>query len=163
MLRIECRKRIANFRNDGLKNQESFEDVEGSEKSWKWKRIALPKLPLLWNTTFGGLLAAFRGVRSFCVLPKPIDKPHRSAGATQTPLPGWNRSASRWNHTMMIISAGGGGLSSAALVGLAGGGPGTSGNAAGTRTVNLKLSLTTLLNLKRQESVQSVDWKTDWV
>ena len=29
------------------------------------------------------LLAAFRGVRSFCLLPKPIDKPHRSAGATR--------------------------------------------------------------------------------
>jgi hypothetical protein len=55
--------------NEGLKNQESFGDVMGSEK---WKRIALPKLSLMWNGKFGGLLAAFRGVRSFCLLPKPI-------------------------------------------------------------------------------------------
>ena len=81
ILRSKCRKRIANYRNKGLKNQESFGDVEGSEK---WKRIALPKLPLLWKSTFDGLLAAFRGVRSFCLLPKPIDKSHRSAWATQT-------------------------------------------------------------------------------
>jgi hypothetical protein len=80
MLRSECRKKIANFRNDGLKHQERFGDVEGSEN---WKRVASPKLPLLWNSTFGRVLAAFRGVRSFCLLPKPIDKPHRSAGATQ--------------------------------------------------------------------------------
>ena len=69
MPRSECRKRIANFRNEGLKNQESLGEVEGSEN---WKRIALPKLPLLWNSTFGRVLAAFRGVRSFCLLPKPI-------------------------------------------------------------------------------------------
>jgi hypothetical protein len=76
----ECRKRIANFRNEGLKNQERFGDVEGSEN---WKRIASPKLPLsrLWNSTFGRVLAAFRGVRSFCLLPKPIDKPHGSQAA----------------------------------------------------------------------------------
>jgi hypothetical protein len=66
----ECRKRIANFRNEGLKNQESLGEVEGSEN---WKRIALPKLPLLWNSTFGRVrLAAFRGVGSFCLQPKPI-------------------------------------------------------------------------------------------
>ena len=69
MPRSECRKRIANFRNEGLKNQESLGEVEGSENG---KRIALPKLPLLWNSTFGRVLAAFRGVRSFCLLPKPI-------------------------------------------------------------------------------------------
>ena len=69
MLGSECRKRIANFRNEGLKNQESLGKVEGSEN---WKRIALPKLPLLRNSTFGRVLAAFRGVRSFCLLPKPI-------------------------------------------------------------------------------------------
>ena len=60
---------IANFRNEGLKNQESLGEVEGSEN---WKRIALPKWPLLRNSTFGRVLAAFRGVRSFCLLPKPI-------------------------------------------------------------------------------------------
>ena len=65
----ECRKRIANFRNEGLKNQESLGEVAGSEN---WKCIALPKLPLLRNSTFGRVLAAFRGVRSFCLLPKPI-------------------------------------------------------------------------------------------
>ena len=79
MLRSKCRKRIAKFRNEGLKNQECFGDVEGSEN---WKRNASLKLPLLWNSTFGRVLAAFRGVRSFCLLPKPIDKPHGSAGAT---------------------------------------------------------------------------------
>ena len=33
MPRSECRKRIANFRNEGLKNQGNFVEVEGSEKS----------------------------------------------------------------------------------------------------------------------------------
>jgi hypothetical protein len=56
MPRSKCRKRIANFQNEGLKNQESFGDVEGSKK---WKHIALPKMPLLWNSTFGRVLAAF--------------------------------------------------------------------------------------------------------
>ena len=65
----ECRKRIPNFRNEGLKKQESLGEVAGSEN---WKCIALPKLPLLRNSTFGRVLAAFRGVRSFCLLPKPI-------------------------------------------------------------------------------------------
>jgi hypothetical protein len=54
------RKRIANFGNEGLKNQESLGEVEESENR---KRIALPKLPLLWNSTLGRVLAtsSFRG------------------------------------------------------------------------------------------------------
>jgi hypothetical protein len=32
MPRSECRKRIANHRNEGLENQECIGDVEGSEK-----------------------------------------------------------------------------------------------------------------------------------
>jgi hypothetical protein len=65
------KKKTANFQNklgslEGLKNQGIFGKVEGSKK---WKHIALPKLSLSWNCTFGGLLAAFRGVRSFCLLP----------------------------------------------------------------------------------------------
>ena len=87
----ECRKRIANFRNEGLKKQESFGDVEGSD--------ALPKLPLLWNSTFGRLLAAFRGVRSFARYQNRFDKPHRSAGATQAaPLGEEQR-----HHTMKVM------------------------------------------------------------
>ena len=78
-------KKNREFRNEGLKNQESLGEVEGSEK-WK-RRIALPTLPLLCNSTFGRMLGAFRGFtgRSFssCLQPKPIDKPHRSVGATQ--------------------------------------------------------------------------------
>jgi hypothetical protein len=62
----ECRKRIANFRNKGLKNQESFGDMEGGARNGS----ALHYQKLLWNSTFGGLLAAFRGVRSFCLPPK---------------------------------------------------------------------------------------------
>jgi hypothetical protein len=69
MPRSKCRKRIANVQNEGLKNQESLGKVEGSENR---KCIALPNLQLLWNSTFSRVLAAFLGVRSFFLLPKPI-------------------------------------------------------------------------------------------
>ena len=47
----------------GARNGSEGKKNEGSEKwkcmgSEKWKCIALPKLPLLWNSTFGGLLAS---------------------------------------------------------------------------------------------------------
>jgi hypothetical protein len=80
----ECRKGIANFLNEGLKNQESFGDVEGSEN---WKHIALPKI---------GIVAEQHIRQSACSFPKEsdrfacyqnrFDKPHRSAGVTM-PVP----------------------------------------------------------------------------
>jgi hypothetical protein len=50
------------FSERRLKNLEIFGEVGGSEK---WKRIALPELLLLRKSTFGGLLAAFRGADRF--------------------------------------------------------------------------------------------------
>jgi hypothetical protein len=60
MLRSKCRKRNANVLNEGLKNRGIFGNVDGSKK---WKHLALPKLLLSWNSTFGRLLAAFKGVK----------------------------------------------------------------------------------------------------
>ena len=59
------------FSERRLKNLEIFGEVGGSEK---WKSIALPELLLLRKSTFGGLLAAFRGADRFaCYQNRQID------------------------------------------------------------------------------------------
>jgi hypothetical protein len=109
MPRGKCRKRIANFQNEGLKKQESFGNVEGSEK---WKRIALPKLPLFWNSLpvaghSAECLQLSEASDRFACYQNQFDKPHRSAGATKAPLPGEERPGrlrmESQCHTMMMV------------------------------------------------------------